>query len=67
VGDMSPDMEDEALFWRLVFEGNQSVIEVDQWDMPTMQSAIQFLLMKNDYTTAQSIALKPKKSDKGRR
>lgn len=64
VGQLSPELEDAYFIWRLVFEGNQSLTEVENWDLPSIVQANEILNMKADISAAYSEASKPEKMEK---
>jgi len=58
---MSPDLKDEYMIWRLVFEGGQLLSEVNTWDLPTIVKTNQIMDMKADMSAAYQEASKPEK------
>lgn len=62
VGTISPDLQEEYLVWRLVFEANQLLSEVSNWDLPTLVKANQILDMKADMSAAYTEAAKPERN-----
>ncbi len=49
---MSPDLEAEYLFWRLVTEKGFSPHELDTWDMEEIERANAMLDMSSDWQAA---------------
>lgn len=49
VGDMSDQLETEALFWRLVCNLRLSPSEIDRWTLSEMRLAEAYMKMQNDY------------------
>lgn len=54
-------MMSEYYIWRLVFQGNQSLTEVEQWDLPTIIRANEVMDMKATMEAAYMEAQKPEK------
>lgn len=52
MGSLSPDLEGETLYWRLVVDGNRQLAELEGWDLEDFHAVFSFTQMKADYTRA---------------
>lgn len=52
MGDLSPIIEDEWPFWRIVIDGKRDISEVRQMDLEEIDKYNSILTMRSDYDTA---------------
>lgn len=65
MGELSPELLDEFMIWRIVGESNERLEDVRNWDLPMIVRFNDMLDMKADMASAQAEASRPKKKEKG--
>ncbi|MFX0205155.1 MAG: hypothetical protein ACFFDT_04155 [Candidatus Hodarchaeota archaeon] len=52
MGELTEEVNNEWPVWRLIFDGGQTLEEVDSWDYEDIMKANAILDMRDDYGTA---------------